>query len=97
MASITSVEQLRAAISELEYDSRQKEKSIRKGITLTVDSLRPYNLIKSLFGSFFKGMESSQTILPYTPLKGNFKAGLVQTAVAFGTSLLVRKFLRKKA
>ncbi len=97
MVKITTVEQLRIAIAELENDTRQKEKSIRKGITLTVDSLRPYNLIKSLFGSFFNGMESYQAILPYTPLKGNLKAGLVQTAVAFGTSLLVRKFLRKKS
>jgi hypothetical protein len=96
MLTIRTVEELRAAIAELEFETRQKEKSIRKDISLTVESLRPYNLIKNLFGGFFNGAESASPLLSYKPVKGNFKAGLVRTAVAFGTSLLVRRFFRKK-
>ncbi|MDR3711793.1 MAG: hypothetical protein P4L51_03170 [Puia sp.] len=95
MYNIRTVEELRVAIAELEYETKQKEKSIRKDISLTVDSLRPANLVKNLFGSFLNGTQT-QSLLAYKPVKGSFKAGIVRTAVAFGTSLLVRRFFKKK-
>ncbi len=95
MYNIRTVEELRVAIAELEYATRQKEKSIRKDISLTVDSLRPANLVKNLFGSFLNG-EPAQSLLALKPVSGGFKAGLIRTAVAFGTSLLVRRVFKKK-
>lgn len=96
MYNIRTVEELRVAIAELETETRQKEKTIRKDISLTLEGLRPANLLKNLFGDLFGGGDSVRQVLSYAPVKGNVKAGLVRTAVAFGTSLLVRKIFKKK-
>jgi hypothetical protein len=81
MQKITTAEELRAAIRELEDQHYINEQFMRKRVSQIAEDLRPLNLIKALFHQIVKGPEVKTNFL-------RIAAGLV-------TSLLVRRFFKR--
>jgi hypothetical protein len=82
MASITTVEELREAIRDLEHQNYVNEQHMRSRITDVADRLKPANVVRGLFSHFFTG--------------GNeMKNSLLKMAAGIATSFLIKKFFKK--
>jgi len=82
MARITTIEELREAIRELEHQNYVNEQHMRNRVTLLADRLKPANVVKGLFSHFFTGGNEA-------------KASLLKMAAGIATSFLVKKFFKK--
>lgn len=82
MQKITNVEELKAAIRELEGQHYINKQFITRRVTQFADDLKPINLAKKLFSQAFKASEVKTNLL-------NMAAGVV-------TSFLVKKFFKRK-
>ena len=82
MARITTIEQLRESIRDLEHQNYINEQHMRGRISGIADRLKPANVLKGLFGHFFTG--------------GNeMKTSLLKVAAGLATSFIIKKFFRK--
>jgi hypothetical protein len=82
MTRITTIEQLREAIRDLEHQNYVNEQLMRNRVSSLADRLKPVNIVKNLFGGIFTGNSDS-------------KSSLLKMAAGIATSFIVKKFLRK--
>lgn len=82
MAKITTIEQLREAIRDLEHQNYVNEQHMRNRVAELADRLKPANLMRNLFSHLFTGSRDSKT-------------SLLKMVAGLATSFLVRKFLKK--
>jgi hypothetical protein len=82
MVRISTIEQLREAIRDLEHQNYVNEQHMRTRVADMTDRLKPVNIVKNLFGSLFTG--GSDT-----------KSSLLKMAAGIATSFIVKKFFRK--
>jgi hypothetical protein len=82
MAKITTIDELREAIRDLEHQNYVNEQHMRTRVAEIADRLKPMNIVKNLFGHFFSGSSD---------MKGN----LFKMAAGLATSFLVKKFFKK--
>jgi hypothetical protein len=84
MAKITTIEQLREAIRDLEHQNYVNEQHMRNRVGELAERLKPANLIRNLFSHLFTGRGGSDT-----------KISLLKMAAGIATSFLVKKFFKK--
>jgi hypothetical protein len=82
MAKITTIEQLREAIRDLEHQNYVNEQLMRNRVAQLADRLKPANIVKNLFSNLFKGNSDART-------------SLLKMAAGLATSFLVKKFFKK--
>lgn len=82
MAKITTIEQLRETIRDLEHQNYVNEQHMRSRVAELADRLKPANLVKNLFSHLFT--RGSDT-----------KTSLLKMAAGLATSFLVKKFFKK--
>ena len=82
MAKITTIEQLREAIRDLEHQNYVNEQHMRNRVAQLADRLKPLNVIRNLFGHLFSGGKDAKT-------------SLLKMAAGLLTSFLVKKFFKK--
>jgi hypothetical protein len=82
MARISTIEELREAIRDLEHQNYVNEQHMRSRVAILADRLKPANVIKSLFSHFFTGGNDA-------------KSSLLKMAAGIATSFLVKKFFKK--
>lgn len=82
MARITTIEQLREAIRDLEHQNYVNEQHMRNRVSGLADRLKPVNIVKNLFGGIFTGHSDS-------------KNSLLTMVAGIATSFIVKKFFRK--
>jgi hypothetical protein len=82
MAKITTIEQLREAIRDLEHQNYVNEQHMRNRVAELADRLKPANVVRNLFRHLFTG--GSET-----------KTSLLKMAAGIATSFLVKKFFKK--
>jgi len=82
MVKITTIEQLREAIRDLEHQNYVNEQHMHSRLAGLADRLKPVNILKNLFGGLFSGHSDS-------------KNSLLKMAAGFATSFIVKKFFRK--
>ncbi|MBS1660008.1 MAG: hypothetical protein JST68_03045 [Bacteroidetes bacterium] len=82
MAKITTIDELREEIRNLEHQNYVNEQHMRRKVSEIADRLKPMNIVKNLFGHLFGGT---------TDLKGN----LFKMAAGLATSFVVKKFFKK--
>lgn len=84
MASrITTIEELRGAIRDLEHQNYVNEQHMRNRVSQLADRLKPANIVRNLFGHLFSGG---------TDIKSN----LLKMAAGLATSFIVKKFFKKR-
>lgn len=82
MAKITTIDELREEIRNLEHQNYVNEQHMRERVSEIADRFKPTNIVKNLFHHFFGGT---------TDLKGN----LFKMAAGLATSFVVKKFFKK--
>ncbi|HEV2478044.1 MAG TPA: hypothetical protein VGS79_00205 [Puia sp.] len=82
MAKITTIEQLREAIRDLEHQNYVNEQHMRNRVAQLADRLKPANIVRNLFSHLFTG-------------RGDAKTSLLKMAAGIATSFLVKKFFKK--
>jgi len=82
MAKITTIDELREAIRDLEHQNYVNEQHMRSRVTEIAERFKPKNIVKNLIGHFFGGASD---------VKGN----LFKMAAGLATSLIVKKFFKK--
>ena len=82
MGRITTIEELREAIRDLEHQNYVNEQHMRSRIALLTDRLKPVNLIKGLFSHFFSR-------------NNDVRSNLIKMVAGIVTSMLVKKIFRK--
>ena len=82
MAKITTIEELREAIRDLEHQNYVNEQHMRSRVSELADRLKPVNLLKNTVGHLFTG-------------GGEMKTSLLKMAAGIATSFLVKKFFKK--
>lgn len=82
MAKITTIEQLREAIRDLEHQNYVNEQHMRNRVAELADRLKPVNVVRNLFSHLFTS--GSET-----------KTSLLKIAAGLATSFLVKKFFKK--
>ncbi len=82
MAKITTIEQLREAIRDLEHQNYVNEQHMRNRVAQLADRLKPVNLVRNLFSHLFTGGSDAKT-------------SLLKMAAGIATSFLVKKFFKK--
>jgi hypothetical protein len=80
--TIRNVDELRAAIRELEHQNYVNEQQMRKRVYAIRDKLKPINIAKNLF---------SQVIGT-----SDVKTNIFRTIAGLATSFLVKKFFKKR-
>jgi hypothetical protein len=83
MARISTIEQLREAIRDLEHQNYVNEQHMRSRVASLADRLKPANVVKGLFSHFFTGGNDG-------------KASLLKMVAGIATSFLVKKFFKKR-
>ena len=81
MEKITTLDELRRAIRDLEHQNYVNEQQLRNRVTGLADRLKPANLLRHLFGQLFS--------------HSDVKTSLLRMAAGVATSFLVKKFFRK--
>ena len=80
---ITTIVQLRERIRDLEHQDYVNEQQMRTRVAEITDRLKPANVVRNLIRNlFFDGHET--------------KMGLLRLVAGIATSLIVKKFFRKK-
>lgn len=82
MGKITTIEELREAIRDLEHQNYVNEQHMRNRVAEIADRFKPANLIKRIFGHFF-GSASER------------KTSLLKLAAGLATSIIVKKFFKR--
>ena len=82
MANITTIDQLREAIRDLEHQNYVNEQHMRNRVAQLADRLKPANIVKNLFSNLFTGNSEAKT-------------SLLKMAAGIATSFLVKKFFKK--
>jgi hypothetical protein len=82
MTRITTIDQLRETIRDLEHQNYVNEQHMRNRVANLADRLKPVNIVKNLFGGLFTGHSDS-------------KNSLLKMAAGIATSFIVKKFFRK--
>jgi len=83
MASrITTIDELREAIRDLEHQNYVNEQHMRNRVAQLADRLKPANLIRNLFSHLFSG-------------SADVKSSLLKMAAGLATSFIVNKFFKK--
>ena len=82
MGKITTLDELREEIRNLEHQNYVNEQHMRKRVSEIADKFRPMNIVRNLFGHFFGGASD---------VKGN----LFKMAAGIATSFIVKKFFKK--
>jgi len=82
MVRITTIDQLREAIRDLEHQNYVNEQHMRSRVAGLAERLKPVNIVKNLFGGLFSGHSDSTN-------------SLLKMAAGFATSFIVKKFFRK--
>ena len=82
MPKITTLDELREEIRNLEHQNYVNEQHMRRRVTEIADRFKPMNIIRNLFGHFFGGPSD---------MKGN----LFKMAAGLATSFIVKKFFKK--
>ncbi len=82
MARISTIDQLREAIRDLEHQNYVNEQHMRNRVAGLAERLKPVNIVKNLFSGFFNGNSDS-------------KNSLLKMVAGVATSFLVKKFFRK--
>jgi hypothetical protein len=82
MAKITTIDQLREAIRDLEHQNYVNEQHMRNRVAQLADRLKPANIVKNLFSNLFTGNSEAKT-------------SLLKMAAGIATSFLVKKFFKK--
>ena len=82
MTKITTIEQLREAIRDLEHQNYVNEQHMRRRVAELADRLKPSNLLKNLFSHLFRG-------------GSDMKTSLLKLAAGMATSFIVKKFFKK--
>jgi len=82
MSKITTLDELREEIRNLEHQNYVNEQHMRRRVAEIADRFKPMNIVRNLFGHFFGGK---------TEVKGN----LFKMAAGIVTSFIVKKFFKK--
>lgn len=82
MGKITTLDELREEIRNLEHQNYVNEQHMRRKVGEITDRLKPANILRSLFGHFFGG-------------PADMKTSLFKMAAGIATSIIVKKFFRK--
>lgn len=82
MGKITTIDELREAIRDLEHQNYVNEQHMRSRVTDLADRLKPINLLKNLFSHFIMGGSDRKT-------------SFLKLAAGIATSFIVKKFLKK--
>jgi hypothetical protein len=82
MGKITTIEQLREAIRDLEHQNYVNEQHMRNRVSGLAERLKPMNIVKNLFGGIFTGHSDSNN-------------SLLKMAAGVATSFIVKKLFRK--
>jgi hypothetical protein len=82
MARISTIEQLREAIRDLEHQNYVNEQHMRNRVADMADRLKPVNIVRNLFSGLFSGGSDP-------------KNSLLKVAAGIATSFIVKKFFRK--
>ena len=92
MRDITTVDELRTAIRELEDQDYVNQQFMKKRVEKIVDDLKPVNLIKGIFRQVIKTPESKPNV--FSLLTGG--TNVFRFAAGVATSFLVKKMFRKR-
>ena len=82
MGKITTIDQLREAIRDLEHQNYVNEQLMRSRVTQLADRFKPINIAKNLFGNLFSG-------------GGDMKTSLLKMVAGFAATFIVKKFFKK--
>ena len=82
MGRITTIEELRGAIRDLEHQNYINEQHMRNRVSQLADRLKPANVVKNLFGHLFSG-------------GSDLRSSLLKMAAGLATSFIVKKFFKK--
>lgn len=82
MAKITTLNELREEIRNLEHQNYVNEQHMRRKVTEIADRFKPANILRNLFGHFFGGASDVRT-------------NLLKMAAGLATSFIVKKFFKK--
>ena len=82
MAKITTLEELREEIRNLEHQNYVNEQHMRMRVSEIADRLKPANIVRNLFGHLFGGPSD---------VKGN----IFKMVAGLATSFIVKKFFKK--
>jgi hypothetical protein len=82
MSKITTLDELREEIRNLEHQNYVNEQHMRRRVAEIADRFKPKNIVRNLFGHFFGG-------------PSEVKGGLFKMAVGIATSFIVKKFFKK--
>lgn len=79
---ISTIEELRGAIRDLEHQNYVNEQHMRSRVTQIADKFKPSNIVKHLFSTLFAG-------------SSDMKSSLLKMAAGIATSFIVKKFFKK--
>lgn len=79
------MEELRAAIRDLEHQNYVNEQHMRRKVAEIADRLKPVNLLKNLFGQVIRGSHGV-----------DIRTSALRMVAGVATSWLVKKFFRKR-
>ena len=82
MRKITTIEELREAIRDLEHQNYVNEQHMRNRVAELADRLKPMNILKNTLGHLFTG-------------GGEMKTSLLKLVAGIATSFIVKKFFKK--
>jgi hypothetical protein len=79
---ITTINELREAIRDLEHQNYVNEQHMRNRVAQLADRLKPANVVKNLFSHLFSG-------------GSDMKTSLLKMVAGVATSFIVKKFFKK--
>lgn len=82
MSKITTLDELREEIRNLEHQNYVNEQHMRRRVAEIADRFKPRNIVRNLFGHLFGGQSD---------VKGN----LFKMMAGIATSFIVKKFFKK--
>lgn len=90
MKDITTMEELKAAIRELEDQNYVNQQFMKRRVEKIVDDLKPINLMKNMFRQVVRAPETKTNI--FNLLSGG---GILRVAAGLATSFVVKKLFKK--
>lgn len=90
MNEITTMDELKSAIRELEDQDYVNQQFMKKRVEKIVDDLKPINLVKNMFKQVVRAPETKTNV--FNLLTGG---GLIRVAAGLATSFVVKKLFKK--